>query len=693
MKYSISRLPLLTMTVMISFVNSCIVTAGQRQHGSAHNETAAPPILILGEQSNSTSKLPQGASGQIYNVTVAPNNSLSFFPSTLNIHTGDTVKWTWGGSGHTVTSGPCSPTCTTDSKFCSPNDTNCGTSATSNAGATYSHTFLQAGTFPYFCRIHPASMRGTVTVTDAVCVTPPANLVGWWPGDGNAFDFASGNHGTLMGDVSFPGGFVAQAFSLNGTNAFVQVAHNDVFDPTTAGSQDAWVLFNQTPATSHTMEIIGQGSFGRDFDLQADTDNIFRFYIGSGNAGSVFASSTTVIQTGVWYHVAGTWDSSAIKIYVNGALEGTNPTTNIVREPSGEPLMIGNQPFFGPRLFNGLIDEAEVFNRALTASEVAAIYNAETAGKCKAGCIPPPANMIDWWRGDGNASDSVSGFSGTLQNGAGFNAGKVDQAFSLNSSAAQYISLPDIPALNFGAGDFTFDFWALSSASAVRMYALAFDSDPTDPTTPRNLDFDFNDGGFGLWVYWNSGGIAANSIRVATTSDYTDGNWHHFALTRSGGTMSLYINGVLAGSADVTGETFDLSNSAANYIGATTDLSTAEHAPGRFWNGMIDEVEIFNRALSSTEVAAIYAVGSNGKCKTSAPLKITSINRPANQHIIITGQTLPNALVKIEPVPNLNTAFSSTNATEVTADSTGAFQLDDAAAVTLQMQFYRAVYP
>jgi hypothetical protein len=80
----------------------------------------------------------------------------------VNINAGDVVKWTWAGNGHTVTSG--SP-CTVDSAYCSPNDTNCPTAATSNVGAIYSHTFNQAGTFSYFCRIHCGfGMTGTVNV-------------------------------------------------------------------------------------------------------------------------------------------------------------------------------------------------------------------------------------------------------------------------------------------------------------------------------------------------------------------------------------------------------------------------------------------------------------------------------------------------------------------------------------------------
>jgi hypothetical protein len=213
------------------------------------------------------------------------------------------------------------------------------------------------------------------------CAEPSTGLVAWFPGDGDASDIsASHNPGTLRGGASFSAGVVAQAFSLNGTDGYVEAPPLPAQDPTTAGSLAAWVYFAQTPgAAGHIMEIIGKGSACRDFDLQADGDNRFRFYIQCGNQ----VASSTVIQPGVWYHVAGTWDATGLRIYVNGVLENTNGVQNLTREQSNQPLDIGNQPFFGPRLFSGLIDEAQVFNRALSVSEVRSIADAGQAGNCK----------------------------------------------------------------------------------------------------------------------------------------------------------------------------------------------------------------------------------------------------------------------------------------------------------------------
>ncbi len=98
----------------------------------------------------------------MHTVVVGPNFSLSFSPSSLTIHVGDTVEWTWSGSNHNVVSGS---DCTADGLFCSPDDSNCSSAPLSAKGTTYSHTFTAAGTYPYHCSLHCSlGMTGMITV-------------------------------------------------------------------------------------------------------------------------------------------------------------------------------------------------------------------------------------------------------------------------------------------------------------------------------------------------------------------------------------------------------------------------------------------------------------------------------------------------------------------------------------------------
>jgi plastocyanin len=128
----------------------------QKQH-------AAAPIRILDQNGQPAVNGVPSATSTIVDVAVAPGGTLTFDPSTVNISVGDTVRWTWEASGHSVTSGA---PCTADGQFCSPSNTNCSTCVLSNVGFVYEFTFTQAGSFSYFCCAHCAfGMTGVVNVS------------------------------------------------------------------------------------------------------------------------------------------------------------------------------------------------------------------------------------------------------------------------------------------------------------------------------------------------------------------------------------------------------------------------------------------------------------------------------------------------------------------------------------------------
>jgi len=127
-----------------------------RQKRSANHE-----IHIMDQNGNpAVSGRPSGT-GQIFDVAVGP--AFAFDPSTVNISVGDTVRWTWAGSGHSVTSGP---PCEADSQYCSPDDQACASGILSNTGTVYTHTFVEPGVYSYFCAAHcTLGMTGVVNVS------------------------------------------------------------------------------------------------------------------------------------------------------------------------------------------------------------------------------------------------------------------------------------------------------------------------------------------------------------------------------------------------------------------------------------------------------------------------------------------------------------------------------------------------
>ena len=119
--------------------------------------------------------------------------------------------------------------------------------------------------------------------------------------------------------------------------------------------------------------------------------------------------------------------------------------------------------------FHGLIDEVELFDRALSAAEIRAIFDAGSAGKRKPAGIAPPAGMVSWWPGDDNASDILDGNHGTLLGNTGFTSGNVAQAFTFGGSF-DAVSFGDVLDSVFVGPNkkFTIDAWIkLSEPSSL----------------------------------------------------------------------------------------------------------------------------------------------------------------------------------------------------------------------------------
>ena len=136
--------------------------SGDRRASMPHAKSA-PPIRIVDQNGRPAVNGVPSATSTIVDVMVGGGNGFQFVPDTLNISVGDTVRWTWATSGHSVTSGP---PCVADSQYCSPNDTNCPAGTLSNSGTVYTHTFGEPGVYSYHCAAHCViGMTGVVNVS------------------------------------------------------------------------------------------------------------------------------------------------------------------------------------------------------------------------------------------------------------------------------------------------------------------------------------------------------------------------------------------------------------------------------------------------------------------------------------------------------------------------------------------------
>jgi len=512
------------------------------------------------------------------------------------------------------------------------------------------------------------------------CVQPPSGMVSWWSADGNPNDIVDGNHGTLIGSAGYAPGVVDQAFSFTAAGDCVEVpnAANLNFGP--AGSVggnlsiDAWILIpNGSPSSTATyVPIVDKRELPNGpWDPAATGYSLFlyngklAFQLGDGTFFN-YISLGSSLQDGLPHHVAVTVDRATNSttggtLYVDGAMVLIfDPTNRPGDLTNSAPLFIGRHAGDPDISFIGLIDEVEIFNRALSPLEVQGIFNANSAGKCK--CVKAPCGMVSWWPADGNPpNDIVDGNHGTLVGSAGYAPGMVGQAFSF-TIAGDCVQVPTAANLNFGPagsgsnGDLSIDAWILVMPAGYTAQVLPIVDKRELPNGPWDPDAT----GYFLFLYdgrlaFQLGDTVSGFYNyISLGSDLRPTGWHHVAVTvdrdsPAGG--NLYVDGALVLNFNPTNRPASLTNNGPLFIGRHAGNSSISFI------GLIDEVEIFNRALCPLEVWDIFNAKSAGKCKCCGGHDLTISTGPWT-HWLITA--VPSgSTMQVGPAPLVSSLPSS----------------------------------
>lgn len=439
----------------------------------------------------------------------------------------------------------------------------------------------------------------------SISQTPINGLIGYWPFTGNSNDFSGNNfNGTVNGATLTTDRFgqINSAYEFNGSsniqiNNFTDTSQtftiNLWFDAYTNGDPGTWEFLHRSDSISR-FNAAWNMSWGR----QNNSNYLHSIlYTTTGNIVNLSDSNMTLNS---WYMATITNDGDMKRIYVNGILIDSLATTGTTIDYTNKNLIsIG----FDSQInwFTGKIDDIRIYDRSLSDAEVTLLYN-ETPNSysCIIGSLPVSIfqGLIAWYPFCGDAHDETEHGHNGILNGATLSTdrfGNLNSAYSfdgLNDS----ISIPNAPELNIQNGQsFSVALWMksdtlnsakyfLSKYSGVMGQGEAYAFGTQDVPNPG-----------GLYSYFEH---SSGYIEVRGITQVADTNWHQFAYVfHSGVGITTYVDGQI--------DTM-IQSSFAGSITNNLDLSIGAGGLSQFFKGKLDDVRIYNRALDSTEVTALY---------------------------------------------------------------------------------------
>jgi hypothetical protein len=245
----------------------------------------------------------------------------------------------------------------------------------------------------------------------------------------------------------------------------------------------------------------------------------------------------------------------------------------------------GSQP--PPRIFDAAADFAHDAAVAQDAASDAAHAVDAASGDASHPTGDMAGGPIAWWKGDGNANDSAGSYNGTVQGAVTYTTGHTGQAFSFPGTAAE-ISVPDgiVPG---SAQSFTVAAWVWVA--------------PLGLGSPLTIFYAGSKGGeFQLFLEQNTGQIGflisgSDNGQYGAYSQFAalTGTWLHITGVRRGSVVELWQGGTMSSSISIpVGALVDASGTSSSIGAANQSYSE--------WQGYIDDLRIYDRALSSTEI-------------------------------------------------------------------------------------------
>ncbi len=431
----------------------------------------------------------------------------------------------------------------------------------------------------------------------------PNGLLACYPFTGNAND-ASGNsnngivHGATLTTDRF--GNANSAYRFNGSGEYISIAPEQL--EINQFSYSLWVNAHSVPAAGTSYFIFSVGSEYGDQSV-----GLNQVYSGPNNGWTgggysavgenQFYATGVLPPTNAWTHLVVTCDNSLLKLYVDGQL-------------AGSVSVAGKTPFYGTgtvaatiggrstliQYFDGDIDDLRLYNRALSAAEVTELYTNAPP------CEPAPdltKGILACFPFTGNANDA----SGNNNNGTVSGAALTTDRFGNANSAYNFDGVNDyieIPSDKFKNNNYTFSLWMKVIAHPVKGndYKI-FSIGSANGSQNIALSNFYLDKYFG-WVA-TSYNVDPPGTSIDCANTYLPGlhTWYHIVSARDNSTLKLYINGELVQSSATNGVMPFYGEDVKAIIGTGS-------IPTQYTTNEIDDIRIYDRALSVVEVTELY---------------------------------------------------------------------------------------
>jgi PKD repeat protein len=418
------------------------------------------------------------------------------------------------------------------------------------------------------------------------------DLVGYWSMDETegptAFDSTVfENHGTVYGASRDTNGVSGNALSFDGKDDSLFIYNSPVLEPT-AISVEVWVKSTGPQPWAYILGKGEDGHKGVSYAFYTYQTGGLAFFIYDGNWCKLSNLVGTEIWDDEWHHVVATFDGTWIRIFVDGAEVGTKKSCpfNIKYDlPTSNDLFIGTAGVEGLSFtyFDGELDELAIWSRALSPEEISEHYRS---------MIPGP--VADWQMEEGMGTttydNSVNNNHGTLTGPSWTSVHSIGEALEFDG-IDDYINVADDDTLDI-IDEITLESWVYVESSKNFNTILAKGADTTE-----NYEITiYSDQRIHCPIYFNNLG---RQVLESPASLVTEDTWHHIGMTYKPGEWRIYLNGVMAAERTDISETM-VSNNLPLYIGSEYGKTD------RHLNGIIDDLTIWDRALSSNDVLELY---------------------------------------------------------------------------------------